>query len=769
MSFSSSEFNPINTTRGWLIFVSCILVASFVGGAVRVFFSQDQVEQWVRSAVYKSQIPYDVRFRKGELILAEGGWPDLALRLNQVSIQALEACNDDSLYEVDTVDVPVRIFELLTEGRLTFGQVSFAGAKVVMDALPCNSASQNSVKNKAPSVVESKQGIEEVIGSPLLPRPGVKHADLLRKTVERIFAFLSNDGERALHQLNHWVAALFIKEISIEREVPGEGRFRVVTLQDSHLQWDAENASLELNTELMIEPEVVLKQSLSPLRLDIKVDERQLSGVGEMNLQEGEISAGFNIRRGQNEELKLSAQLSMQHFPADRLFEMVYRAGWNSSLIHPELTWLTCTAELNAVISQLPDTPLLIQDCQLLGDIGRIETSPIAFDLWRQQLLQPFELKIQRLNLKEFIHSVDRKGPSGIMSRYGWLQGTLKVESAHQAQFVGELREAEFNFSRGGIRAVQAVDSISTEFSLADERVSGRIQKMELQGGEFSGVVSFNFDREFRQGLLQVDIDRLAFSPSVQRLMVRGQMRPMEIYGKGRVNAFALTDWKGTLGTKGFKGQLFDAADVKIKTELSDGMLTVTAQLLDLQLPKTSWLTSYLEPLLLDQVDISHNAFKASEGWLRLSLQPGSVHWDRVRLLSPQNKVSLASRGIYRSESGMDGWIDVDLHNKKLLRWDVAGQPSHLMLYPSIKMLQRLAREENSKVEPITADMTPADRLKMLHKIVYPNSITDVNSFAEKMMEAARQLLSFGTEEPLVEDVSRKKTESDIPTSQMAK
>ena len=110
----------------WISFVSCILIASFTGGALRLLFSPEQVRQTVNEFIETENPPLDISFESIKMSLSDGFWPRLGIEVKGLQVSSQSSCTPGAQLYIKQAYLPISFSSLLGQ-KLQFGQISAQG------------------------------------------------------------------------------------------------------------------------------------------------------------------------------------------------------------------------------------------------------------------------------------------------------------------------------------------------------------------------------------------------------------------------------------------------------------------------------------------------------------------------------------------------------------------------------------------------------------------------------------------------------------------
>lgn len=435
--------------------------------------------------------------------------------------------------------------------------------------------------------------------------------------------------------------------------------------------------------------------------------------------------------------LTTELSLNQDQIPLGPLWQILTRRHVIRNDIQPKYLWLTCALKYSGKILDLETHPLALEPCTLDGDIGNIAVDRGQLYPWRKPPFDPFKLKLKDLDLQKLLAMFQRSGLSGILSRYGLIDGELQVETPEQMKFTGKIRQLEMAFSNRGVRGKQAVPELKGELLLNGDRVSGNLFEMDLAGGEFKGQMTFNMDRQFRNGAIQLAIDRLRFNHSIQNLMVGGEIDQISAFGHGQIEDGELSNWKGDFGVLSLRGADWGLEKAKLSTELSQNVFFSIVSIKKVSLMAGEGFFRLLKPLLLEEENLENEATLVNlTGRLRLSKKSGK--WEKVKAFSAA-KTQLTSEGSWDETRSIKGLVKVISPPSRPLTWEIGGDLDHMQLSPTAQTLKEFKQTHPELKAPETVDFIRAGEL-LVHEISV-QGVEKIKSFGEKVIETARKII----------------------------
>lgn len=653
-----------------------LLLSLFIGGAVRVFFSPQQISGWLEQALRQRDAKVQVQFQSAEISLAKGWWPRVGIYVDGITLQAKDACANPAQVTIDRLYLPLSLSRLIQK-QVSFRRLIAENVEVSLLASACETAAQVTVAPSSSESVSQAQALskEDTTGDGLR----------WKRQMEKFDQFVSQRWPYEMENARKW-----LDQIRIERLHVNLNPERSFELQKLKLQMNDGGEPIEFTSQIVLSDQLRWQQPLSPIRFRMELTPEMARFSSEATLKEGLIqSKGHLLLASQQFELKSE----VKHIPASHVFEVLNKMQVLKEPVDPKLVWLSCLSRLSGRIEEWRESSLDIQNCSLIGDVGEVVAERIQLNPWSNGVgWKPFTIEVKDLALKKLIHSLGRIGPSGVLSDFGRIAGKLEVTSFEEMKFTGQIRNLEAMFSRYGQRGHQRIPSVQGELHLNEGRFTGLIDQIKLDQGEFKGVFSFNVAKDFREGLLQLKVDHLEVNPIVQKLLVGEELAPLGIYGQAKMEDGQIVRWRGDVGVSEVQGDKWSLAGVKLRGLFDQGRFSGRVQVSEAKVEPQHGYHEVIRPLYLgrgsggDPVQLTRIS-----GDVEFDRRSGK--WRRFQARDKGNRVIFASSGEWVFQGPVHGLVSVDFPELKLLEWDLSGNVKDPRLLPSAKMLKQMARK----------------------------------------------------------------------------
>lgn len=749
-SDSGSLFPLVGFRRGWLLFSVGLTFAFVVAFLLKTILSSAQIRFWIEESLDKADLPVRIEFSKARIEFSRSWLPWLGLVVDEVSVKSSDACRSLSEFRSEYVRIPLSPAALIRK-KVHFSSLNFGNSQ--LKYLPGNCFSQkkydplgsqnipdqetgngSSQSNNQVDHQISKIGEVDQIAERNSVRGGFPLDPALLKVIAQKYA----------HGLQKWEEQVVsaIDSISVPRLelVDGRGSEWRLIVQNAQLAWNevGKRQGLQVSGGIVIDAGTFSSNAAGPVtrplafHIFLAPDLSQVEVSG--NYKEGVIRWNAEV-----DWPSLTTQISLdqKQIPLNPVLNFFKDRRLISEDIQPRYLWLNCHLAYSGKILDLETKPLRLETCFVRGDIGSVNVLEGYWHPWRTPMFDPLRIDLRDVDLQKAVEVLQRTGPSGIFSRFGFLDGQLIYESSQEMKFSGEIRDLELSFSNRGVRGKQPVKSLKGELILKKERISGNLFDMKLEGGDFKGQLTFNLDRDFRSGAIQMAIDRLEFNKSIQNLMVGGEISQLSAFGKGRVENGDLSFWRGDVGISEIKGSGWRLQDIKMKTDFVKNSFSSLVRAKKINFPGDERFYQAFRPLFLDELNFNDSlGLSDLSGKIQLSRNSGS--WEKFRASAP-GKIVLFSNGKWDDSRSLAGDIVVDFPKIKQMRWEVAGTLDYVQVRPSAAMLQLLSERRPELKRPSTVEFIRSS--EMLVKEISEQGVEKIKSIGKKVMETARRIV----------------------------
>lgn len=626
------------TTRSkWLgpTLLALIVVTTFVGGAIMTLLSPAQISKRLSTYLDAAQLSTSVHFSNVQLRYFNNFFPRLGLQIDEVEVKPKDSCKKGVRWKATNIYLPLSWRSLLS-GK-------FRGLVAQVDHLDLFLLNPNCTAMKN------------------------QHDGYARPAVTATVV-TSNDRQKTYfdrEQVRVWLSGLRVLELNWH---PSESSAPVMSVQKFYANWH--NPKTPIKTSMRLYPqgewallgevpiEIAINAQVAEdkvqLSLDSAVGEGSVTGQGQWEFASDQVQLGLKIKT----------------FSAAKVFAIAKKVKIITDNVEPKRTWFSCEINMQGQVKKQEQAKFAISHCLIEGDIGRLEFSPVELKPWSEsEKVSPFKVHFSKVSLSQVLQAVGREGPSGMLSRFGEIDGELDFTSRDQYHIQGELKNLEVAFSNRSVRGKQTIDSLRGAIHLENGRLSGLVDMMQIPGGKFAGLISFNVDSAFREGVFQMKVDQLQFNSDVQNLMAGGSHEPLAIYGQGRLLNGEIVQWAGDFGSLAVQAPQWSIKEIKMRSRYENNQLTAQTRVKEVVIKPTHNIYPKLKSIL--NFKSENDDIVLTQGLTELKIMRDQGSWQKA-MIRFQDKI-LSTSGDWQRGQGLRGWVEVEDTKKKISKWQLKG------------------------------------------------------------------------------------------------
>lgn len=524
------------SSKGFALFVVGLVLATFLGGALRTVLNSDQLHQRIVTEL-KNRFPkHEFEIGQTEVLLSRGIWPGLGLKVHNLTFKQ-DVCGKLSfVLSIPMATLPLDILRLL-RGRLRLNDVEIEGGGLHLDYRDC--------PPKGSPIGEFATSAKR----PLPPAPP-QHRSL------------------TVPQLNWQEASRFMDGLELKN-------FAITYEKNPTWKLVFNTAYLALADEISFQAQVDVEKSLPfgtlthPVDFELHGDKNVMQWNFNADFKEGHVHVGGSLDMSNQAGL---VKASFRQVPVRDLMSEAFQMGLVDHELKLKATWLSCSLKWEGRLENLTEMPVNLRDCRIEGGYGRAELDQA--DLWMNggdNFKVPAHLKISQLQLLPVVEALNRQILPAVLSRLGTWTGALDFTSATAWQLNGNLENAEIVFSNQTLMGKQTIDKLHTQVKKAGVKIAAKIDDVVFHEGEFLGSVEFELSSDWRDGTFRTQIEKFLLSPSIQKLLVGGSIGPLKGQGQGALSAGELSQWNGTFSIPDIKGEGWAAETLQLHSNFQGG------------------------------------------------------------------------------------------------------------------------------------------------------------------------------------------------------
>ncbi|MBX7230825.1 MAG: AsmA family protein [Bdellovibrionales bacterium] len=554
---------------GGVWFIVAILVAFFLGGSVRVLLSERQIRHWVVSVMSPQLLPMKVQFSHARVKLADGWWPRVGLEFKNLKFYNNESENGPFEVILYEVFCPLSLSDLLQK-KVRLGLVQVQGGSLWSPQLQSEvgSSQENLKQNNSDSQHQENHDIHFLAKklrfdpdsptfkleaneqkSPFL-KGQKENKELWGRWENKITDFLKMQWPDFWNRFLNKIDGIEISNLKILGPFPNQD-----FVDFSHLRILFNSVSQRIALMGSLNPTSVWYEVLgrTPVIFKINISQSSLDHLLEIPMREGKVVSSGQIQLQKKEYTGL---LQVANVPALQIVEGFQRFHIiEMDNFQPKRLWVNGKFIIKGSFSNLfvgkPSLDIRGENFILVGSGGILQIKDWNFfPLEKKEKFSKFSVDFRHFSIQQILESVDRRGYSGVIGNFGFLNGTLQIFSGENASFKGEMTDLDILFSRQSIQEKQKVSRLEGRLELKTDKIYGFIDQVDLENGQSDIQARFQLDKNFLNGWFHLNIKQLKFNSAVEKLMLRGEMNDVTLQGTGNLYNGHLKNWigKGSVG-----------------------------------------------------------------------------------------------------------------------------------------------------------------------------------------------------------------------------
>lgn len=527
------------SSQGFAWFVVGLVIATFMGGAVRVLLTSDRIHKRIVSEL-RSRFPqHEFQIGQTEVLLSRGMWPGLGLRVKNLAFRQ-DVCGKLSfIVEVPNAVLPVDLFAL-RKSKVRLGRVELNNGLIHLDYKPCPDEKTAEAPDAQPAPTK-----KPIISAPSLDWNKVsQHLDAI--------------------ELNHFT-------LTYERNVT----WKVLV---HSMQFDVGD-DLSAQGLMEIQKSLPFGNLSHTVEIEAQGDDRVLQWGIHSEFKEGNVQLKGSLDLNNH---AAAVQANARQLPLKDVMSELHQMGFLSRDLKLKAAWLSCGVKWEGSIDRPSQTPAQATDCKIEGGYGRVDLEAAQFWIDHPgELKTPAVLKISKLQMQPVLEALGRQVLPKVLARPGVWSGELTYLNPNSWKLDGNLESVEVVFSNRSVRGKQVLEKLHTAVERTSSRIEAKVGQLEIRDGAFAGELKFALQDDWRNGEFRADIQKLLFSPSIQNLLVGGTLGNLKFTGKGSLRDGELGGWEGDFELEGVTGIGWAAQGVRVKSRYSPGVFHLEGRALE--------------------------------------------------------------------------------------------------------------------------------------------------------------------------------------------
>lgn len=481
---------------GFLMSFLGIALALLIGLTIKVTIAPEKVKTHLNHAVSKVHRDLSVRFESAAVSLSRGIFPDLAVVIKGVQIESKNECWLSPLGELNEIRLP------LSWRHLFVGQIFIH--EIVADEV-------NLSLRVPPENCQGQRSFAEIFENHAIEPNRMVAASNQKLAMETGFSNVRRPNP---------IDTVSIRKLVIHYLPVPFTSFRFDRIVAKLVNPDPRE--IQVRAHLNLGGETLAGDYASQAALELLYSERekknwQLTARGDWREGRYDFVSKFTPH-----DDKFSVKADLRHLPLSQILPVLKKYRLVEKDFDGRQLWVSGKFESNGESKKIKQTPILIENFSIEGDLGEIQTSKIEVHSIEPAKFSPFEMNIKGIDMKNLLQFLNRPHPSKAIGSMGTFNGTATLLAPEHLLLRGDYSGLEFIFSNKGKRQVQTISLLSGEIELKQKNWFVTIDRIRPMDGLFEGSIKMKADRDWRDLWLESRIQELNLSPAVQTLMTNG-------------------------------------------------------------------------------------------------------------------------------------------------------------------------------------------------------------------------------------------------------
>ncbi|WP_413581789.1 hypothetical protein [Bdellovibrio sp. HCB288] len=536
----------ISEQPGMKIFLTGLILAFLIGYTTSSLLSPQRIKAQLEKAASHIHKDIKVSFDSAELSLANGILPRFAVLIKQVRMESDQACWMSPVLEIDEMRLPLSLWGLITKESPV--------KKINADNLVLT------LRGTVEACEKEKQNASENYHRPKEEAPLVKLSPM-----EQAQKYRNDISELNIHSFK-----------ILSAQYP-QYPFELSSFKAQVKSFEPRIVEVHAKTNFLKDDTVGDYLSHANLFLEYKeMPEQSLQAHFFGNWREGHYSV---ITHYTLNDHMLNVETDVKHIPLSQVLQVLQKYDLVAKNLNGKQVWVSAKARMRGEAEQLKSAPFEVKDLRLEGDLGEMSVESASFTSIDPLRYKPLLIDIKNMRIDKLLTFINRPQKAKVFGNLGSFTGQAEFISEKDMRMVGEHQGLQFVFSNKSRRENQIVDRIAGEISLKGDTWNIAVNRAEPRGGSFVGSMKVKADRDFKDVLINSNIDEVTLDPAIQSLMTNGgEIGVLGLSAETRLSEGKISSLKGAaqLNTLDVEGMTFGKS--KAKFDLRQGDIVMQAQ-----------------------------------------------------------------------------------------------------------------------------------------------------------------------------------------------
>lgn len=495
----------VQVSKGVKRFTLLFIICAVVG-----VFSNKLIQQAVQSSwapIDQQMSAQSIRAAQPRIVFSRYGFPSFGAWIDTISWQRVDKCRPLKIV-AKNIFVPIPFFDLfLSRPR--------AGAIVVENLILEQQLKQKFVgeckKTMSPSAVSDN------------PTPEAQN-DLDKLFIDSSVKSVGRKIEKAVGDLRRWRTKMPFSKLSINsievkdyvvdgKTLSAQGEGYVVAGEDAQV-------SVEFDSVTIQKEKYSIKTKLSG---DLLLQEETLRASLDWSYDEGHLLWSATVDPKNN----MVSKIEMNNAP----LSVVNR--WLNTPWSFQFLWANCELHLKGSLDKIDKESWTATACSIKGPKGVVKVLEGRLLSLQAPKDLKFDVEFENFQIDGVVKGIHELPMAGVFKTFGVLNGKLFFRDKNLKADL-KINSSQILFSKNNKRKLQEVEQLELAIDYASKKWDVALSKMNLTRGVFEGSLAVQYDKQQQVWSGYVDVQQIAFSPEVQRLMWGGEVSPVSL--KGFVN-----------------------------------------------------------------------------------------------------------------------------------------------------------------------------------------------------------------------------------------
>lgn len=495
----------VQVSKGVKRFTLLFIICAVVG-----VFSNKLIQQAVQSSwapIDQQMLAQSIRAAQPRIVFSRYGFPSFGAWIDTISWQRVDKCRPLKIV-AKNIFVPIPFFDLfLSRPR--------AGAIVVENLIL-----EQQLKQKFVGECKKTMSPSEVSDN---PRPEAK-SDLDKLFIDSAVKSVGRKIEKAVGDLRRWRTKMPFSKLSINsievkdyvvdgKTLSAQGEGYVVAGEDAQV-------SVEFDSVTIQKEKYSIKTKLSG---DLLLQEETLRASLDWSYDEGHLLWSATVDPKNN----MVSKIEMNNAP----LSVVNR--WLNTPWSFQFLWANCELHLKGSLDKIDKESWTATACSIKGPKGLVKVLEGRLLSLQAPKDLKFDVEFENFQIDGVVKGIHELPMAGVFKTFGVLNGKLFFRDKNLKADL-KINSSQILFSKNNKRKLQEVEQLELAIDYASKKWDVALSKMNLTRGVFEGSLAVQYDKQQQVWSGYVDVQQIAFSPEVQRLMWGGEVSPVSL--KGFVN-----------------------------------------------------------------------------------------------------------------------------------------------------------------------------------------------------------------------------------------